>query len=42
MLTPELEQLIEFALADGELTDKERTVLTRKHKKPELILTNLR
>ena len=30
MLTPELEQLIEFALADGELTDKERTVLTRK------------
>ena len=30
MLTPELEQLIEFALADGELTDKERAVLTRK------------
>lgn len=30
MLTPELEQLIEFALADGELTDKECAVLTRK------------
>lgn len=30
MLTPELEQLIQFALEDGELTDKERSVLMRK------------
>lgn len=30
MLTPELEQLIQFALEDGELTDKEMTVLMRK------------
>ena len=30
MLTPELEQLVEFALADGELTGKERSVLMRK------------
>ena len=30
MLTPELEQLINYALEDGVLTDKERTVLIRK------------
>lgn len=30
MLTPELEQLIQYALADGVLTDKERAVLTKK------------
>ncbi len=30
MLTPELEQLIQFALEDGELTEKERSVLMRK------------
>lgn len=30
MLTPELEQLINYALADGELSDKERFVLMRK------------
>ena len=30
MLTPELEQLINYALEDGVLTDKERTVLMRK------------
>ena len=30
MLTPELEQLIQYALEDGVLTDKERTVLMRK------------
>ena len=30
MLTPELEQLIQFALEDGELTEKERCVLMRK------------
>ena len=30
MLTSELEQLIQFALEDGELTDKERSVLMRK------------
>lgn len=30
MLTPELEQLVQFALEDGELTDKERSVLMRK------------
>ena len=30
MLTPELEQLIKYALEDGVLTDKERSVLMRK------------
>ena len=30
MLTPELEQLINYALEDGVLTDKERSVLMRK------------
>lgn len=30
MLTPELEQLIQYALADGVLTDKERAVLMKK------------
>ena len=30
MLTPELEQLIQFAVEDGEVTDKERSVLMRK------------
>ncbi len=30
MLTPELEQLIQFALEDGELSEKERSVLMRK------------
>ncbi|MBR4552951.1 MAG: hypothetical protein IKO20_04435 [Bacteroidaceae bacterium] len=30
MLTPELEQLIQYALQDGVLTDKERSVLMRK------------
>ena len=30
MLTPELEQLIQYALEDGVLTDKERSVLMRK------------
>lgn len=30
MLTPELEQLVEFALEDGELTEKERSVLMKK------------
>ena len=30
MLTKELEQLIQYALEDGELTDKERSVLMRK------------
>ena len=30
MLTPELEQLIQYALEDGELTEKERSVLMRK------------
>ena len=30
MLTPELEQLINYALEDGVLTDKERSVLLRK------------
>lgn len=30
MLTPELEQLIQYAIKDGTLTDKERTVLMRK------------
>ena len=30
MLTPELEQLIQYALEDGVLTDKERSVLIRK------------
>ena len=30
MLTPELEQLIQYALEDGELTSKERSVLMRK------------
>lgn len=30
MLTPELEQLIQYALADGILTDKERAVLMKK------------
>ena len=30
MLTPELEQLIKFALEDGELTEEERSVLMRK------------
>lgn len=30
MLKPELEQLIEFALIDGELTEKERSVLMHK------------
>lgn len=30
MFTPELEQLIQYALADGELTDRERSVLLRK------------
>ena len=30
MLTPELEQLIQYALEDGVLSDKERSVLMRK------------
>ena len=30
MLTPELEQLMQFAFADGEVSDKERAVLMRK------------
>ena len=30
MLTPELEQLIQYALEDGVLTDKERAVLMKK------------
>lgn len=30
MLTPELEQLIKYALEDGVLTDKERSILMRK------------
>ena len=30
MLTPELEQLVDVALADGVITDKERSVLMRK------------
>ncbi len=30
MLSPELEQLIQFAIEDGEITDKERSVLMRK------------
>lgn len=30
MLTPELEQLVDYALKDGELTEKERSVLIKK------------
>lgn len=30
MLTPELEQLVQYALEDGELTEKERSVLMKK------------
>ena len=42
MLTPELEQLINYALEDGVLTDKERSVLMRKRKLQEQTWTSLR
>ena len=40
-MNPEIEKLIDLALADGEITDKERSVILKKSVKLGFILTYL-